>query len=298
MLVLFSPWLLILPRQLGKIQQAYWVARPGIVELIQTVFVFHFAYDNQALPPWLLPIAFFFSLLIPAVLVLELRRRRRTDLPSSDCPAPISLLLFLTLAPVALTFLVSQIQPVYVIRTLLPSALIYYVLVAAVLFSGLTPRPVKWGVLGPAAVIVLLSLFNHYTYAQFPRSPFDEAAAYLRQQTDPSTDVVVHSNKMTFFPMHYYDRDLPQTFIADEPGSASDTLAYPTQEALGLFATSDLETAVAGHERVWFAVFERAVDEYRQVEGQHPQLAWLEQRYQRVDEASFNDLIVYTYRRP
>lgn len=298
MLALFSPWLLILPRQLGKVQQAYWVTRPGVVELIQTVLVFHFAYDNQALPPWLLPVAFFFSLLIPAMLVLELRRRSRTELPPAGFSAPVSLLLFLSLVPIVLTFLVSQVQPVYIVRALLPSALTYYVLLAAGLFSGLTPRPVKWGLLGPTAVVVLLSLFNHYTYAQFPRSPFDEAAVYLRQQADGAAGVIVHGNKLSFFPTHYYDRDLPQAFIADEPGSASDTLAYPTQEALGLLATPDLETAVTGHERVWFVIFERALDEYRQVERQHPQLAWLEQRYQRVDEVSFNDLNVYTYQRP
>jgi hypothetical protein len=68
-------------------------------------------------------------------------------------------------------------------------------------------------------------------------------------------DVIVHSNKLTFFPTHYYDRTLPQSFIADEPGSRSDTLAYPTQQALGLFATPDVETAVQGHERVWFVIF-------------------------------------------
>ena len=62
-------------------------------------------------------------------------------------------------------------------------------------------------------------------------------------------DVIVHSNKLTFLPTHYYDRSLPQDFVADEPGSPSDTLAYPTQQALGLFATSDIATATLGHEQ-------------------------------------------------
>ena len=126
---------------------------------------------------------------------------------------PYSLLLSLTVAPIVLTFLASQIRPVYIVRALLPSALMYYVLVAGVLVAGRAPRLVKWGLLLPSALIVAAALINHYGYAQFPRPPFDRAAAYLRAHYQPS-DVIVHSNKLTFFPTHYYDRSLPQEFIA------------------------------------------------------------------------------------
>ncbi len=157
------------------------------------------------------------------------------------------------------------------------------------------PRPVKWGLLLPAVVIVAASLCNHYTYAQFPRAPFAQVAAYLRAHRQPG-DAIVHSNKLTFFPTHYYDRPLPQAFIADEPGSPSDTLAYPTQEALGLFATPDLATATRGHDRVWLVIFHRAVDEYREA-GQldHPHRIWLERHYNLMSVTSFNDLDLYEY---
>jgi uncharacterized membrane protein len=293
--VLFAPWLAVVPSQFGKIQQAYWVEQPGVVKLIQTILIFHFAYDNQSLPGWLLPPALFFSLLILAIIAFELIRQRTTSDSQRSYPTPNSLLLILSLAPVLLTFLVSQVRPVYIVRALLPSALMYYTLIAGVLFAGRTPRPVKWGLLLPSALIVAASLMNHYSYAQFPRPPFDEVAAYLRTHYQPA-DVIVHSNKLTFLPTHYYDRSLPQTFIADEPGSPSDTLAYPTQQALGLFATPDMATATQGHERVWFVIFRRALDEYRAAGyANHPHLAWLEQHYTLVSVMSFNDLDVYEY---
>jgi hypothetical protein len=69
------------------------------------------------------------------------------------------------------------------------------------------------------------------------------AAAALREQLQPG-DVILHSNKLTFFPMYYYDRTLAQAFIADPLGAGSDTLAYPTQQALQLYAT-DLEAATS-----------------------------------------------------
>jgi uncharacterized membrane protein len=308
-LVLFSPWLLVVPSQFGKIQQAYWVEQPGIVELIQTILIFHFAYDNQAMPDWLLPLGLFFSLLILAIVTFELIRQLRTassqptdsaSYPSPQgsyelLPTPYSLVIFLAVVPILLTFLASQIQPVYIVRALLPSALLYYVLVAAVLVAGPVPRPVKLGLLLPSALIAAASLLNHYSYTQFPRPRFDEAVAYLCVHSQP-TDAIIHSNKLTFFPTHYYDRSLSQTFIADEPGSPSDTLAYPTQQALRLFATSDIATATLGHDRIWFVVFRRAIEEYRE-EGypDHPQRAWLEQHYNLVSVTSFNDLDIYEY---
>ncbi len=309
-IVLFSPWLAVVPSQFGKIQQAYWVQRPGIVELIQTILIFHFAYDNQAMPDWLLPIGLFLSLLILAIVTFELIRQLRaasSQLPDSASyaspqgthglllPTAYSLVIFLVVVPILLTFLASQIQPVYIVRALLPSALLYYVLVAAVLVAGPVPRPVKLGLLLPSALIATASLLNHYSYTQFPRPRFDEAAAYLRVHSQP-TDAIIHSNKLTFFPTHYYDRSLSQAFIADEPGSPSDTLAYPTQQALGLFATSDIATATLGYDRIWFIVFRRAIKEYR--EGgypDHPQRAWLESVYERVTHISFNDLDLYLY---
>ncbi len=315
MIGLFAPWLAIVPSQFGKIQQSYWVPQPGLAQIVQTILIFHFAYDNQSLPGWLLPLALFFSLMIMTVVTLELGRAKRQTssvkrqtsnvehqnsdslLPTSYSllPTPYSLLLFLTLTPPILTFVVSQFRPVFVVRALLPSALAYYVLVAGVLVAGAIPKPAKWGLLLPSAAIVILSLVNHYTYAQFPRSPFDQAAAFLHSHYQPA-DVIVHSNKLTFFPTYYYDRALPQTFIADEPGSPSDSLAYPTQQALGLFATPDVATATRGYERVWFVIFRRAVDEYRAAGyADHPQRVWLEQHYKLISVTSFNDLDVYEY---
>ena len=59
---------------------------------------------------------------------------------------------------------------------------------------------------------------------------------------------------------------------------------------------SDIATATLGHDRIWFVVFRRAIEEYRE-EGypDHPQRAWLEQHYNLVSVTSFNDLDIYEY---
>ncbi|MCS7260857.1 MAG: glycosyltransferase family 39 protein [Anaerolineae bacterium] len=295
MLALFAPWLMALPGQFGKVQQAYWVTQPGLLQLVQTLFIFHFAYDNQALPAWLLPPALFFSLLLVALCALALWRRRRA-LWASDSPSWDMLLVALAGTPVVTLFVISQWIPVYVVRALLPSALAYYVLLAGLWTRDAWPQPVRWGMLLPCALIVAVSLWNHYSYTGFPRAPFARVAAFLRAHHQLG-DVIVHSNKLSFFPTHYYDRVLPQSFIADPPGSPSDTLAYPTQAALGLFAIPDIATAVQGHKRVWLVIFRRAVEEY-QAAGylDHPHRLWLEQRYSLVSLRTFGDLDVAEYR--
>ena len=309
MIGLFAPWLAIVPSQLGKIQQAYWVEQPGITQLVQTLLVFHFAYDNEALPGWLLPLALLASVLVLTMVLFELLRQRRNlqaDLEQAGWPRNQRLwfLALLAFVPILLTFVASQIRPVYIIRALLPSSLAYYVLAAGVLAARSVPKAIKWGLLVPSVLIIAVSLANHYTYAQFPRPPFDRAAAYLRDQYGPDSVIparwagtIVHSNKLSFLPTYYYDRSLPQAFIADEPLSPSDTLAYPTQQALGLFATPDLATATQGFDHVWFVVFRRAIGEYQDAGyTTHPQLAWLDQHYTLVQIVPFNDLDIYEYR--
>jgi uncharacterized membrane protein len=298
-LLLYLPWLLVLPRQLGKLNQAYWVSRPGITELIQTLLIFHFGYDNQALPSWLLPLALFFSLLIPVLLILVLRRHRPVA-PSASAekagplPLRLTLLLLLAVGPPLLAFLVSQVRPVYVVRAFLPSALVYYVLVAYGFVRGGMPRPVKWGVAIPALAIVAVSLVNHYGYRQFPRPPFAAAMTYLGEAAPGR---IVHSNKLTYLPAYYYAPELAQQFIADEPGSASDTLSEATQAVLGIQETADIETATVGAERVWLVIFQNAVAEFADTGREHPHLSWLNAHYQQQQIQQFDDLLVIEFQR-
>ena len=286
MVILFLPWLSIVPSQLGKIGQAYWVPRPGLGELVRTVVDFTF---NLPLPPAVLPGAVALSI---GLLVLTLYRLFRCSLLSPE----MALVLILSLGPLLMMFVLSQWRSVYIDRGILPAALSYYILLAAV-WSGV--RVPKWGaglILLPFAAVVLVSLYTYYTYDLFPRSPYPQLVAFLRQQYR-SGDVIVHDNKLSFFPSYYYDRELPQQFAPDPPGSGSDTLALPTQESLGLYATP-LEEAVQGQSRVWFVIFQRAIDEYVKTgKSGHPDKLWLDEHYREKERRSFNDLDVYLYER-
>jgi hypothetical protein len=178
----------------------------------------------------------------------------------------------------------------------LPSALLYLVAVGWLLVRGGLPRPLYLGLAALLLLTAVGSLGVHYTYARFPRPPFQEVTAHLQSHVE-TADAVVHTNKLTYFPVHVYAPDLPGVFLADPPGSPQDTLAYPTQEALGIFATSTITEAVGEARRVWLVYFDREVEEVRAMGVEHPALGWLQVRFVEVERERFNDLVVALYRR-
>jgi hypothetical protein len=158
----------------------------------------------------------------------------------------------------------------------------------------MVPLPIRIGLGGLVTVMAGAGLWAHYTFAQFPRPNIPATVVYLRENVRPG-DLILHSNKLTFFPMHYYDRTLPQSFLADPPGSGSDTLALPTQEVLGLYAATDVATAVSGTDRVWLVIFQKALEEYEP--ASHPHLSWFNRNYRELHVQQIDDLNIYEFER-
>lgn len=286
--LLFLPWFLLVPSQFAKVHQAYWIPEPGPRELVRTLIVFTF---NLPIPDWFLPFSLFFSLLL---LFLTLYGTFR---PSTIGNKSINWAKYLTVSlsfiPVITMFLVSQIKAVYIERGVLVCALAYYLTMAQALLKGRFPHFVTLSLI-PVPLLLVSSLWYQYNYSEFPRSPFREANAYLREHYRTG-DIIVHDNKLSFFPSHYYDRDLVQEYIGDVPGSATDTLALPTQEVLGLLAQPDISHAVGEAQRVWFVIFQRALDEAEDLGEPNVNKAWLDSHYHLVTQKSFNDLKLYLY---
>jgi 4-amino-4-deoxy-L-arabinose transferase-like glycosyltransferase len=289
--LLFLPWLLLVPGQFAKLRQAYWIPEPGAAELVRTLIVFTF---NLPVPDWLLTLALFFSLLI---LFLTLYRTFRPRVvPKEGGQWAKYLTVSLSFVPVIAMFLVSQVKPVYIERAVLVCALAYYLTIAQATLAGRLPRFVVASLV-PVPLLLAGSLWYQYNYSEFPRSPFQQANAYVREHHRPG-DVIVHDNKLSFFPSHYYDRDLDQDYVGDAPGSPTDTLALPTQEALGLLAQPDIAQAIHGTPRVWFVAFQRALDEAQELGAPNPSKTWLDSEYRLTATQTFSDLNIYLYESP
>jgi mannosyltransferase len=288
-LVLYLPWLIHLPAQFAKVGQTYWIEQPGLYRILTLVLVF---VTNLPLPNGFLAAGLFLAL---AVVMIALWQTGRAVHRKQSNSRTGLWLLYLSFVPAILLFLFSQWKPIYLERALLPSGMIFCIWVAWTLTETQLARPVQYFVAALLAMAFALGIYEHVTYTGFPYGPYNEITANLHSRLQPG-DVVIHSSKLSMLPSFYYDRLLPQTYVADPPGSREDTLAHSTQLVLGLEAQPNLESAVGNARRVWFVIFETSNEEYKQAGyPRHPQLTWLMQHYSQVEVRDWGDLRVYAF---
>lgn len=284
------PWLLQIPGQISKIQTAFWTPRPGIVEIIQAILTFQVTLP---LPTWAFVIAAIVSIQVLVILCLEIFRKYRSD-------SRIQFLLVLWLFPSSAMFIVSYImRPIYVPRAFILSSVAFYILAAVVIgkMAGESFRKPSftWFILGLWLAVVAISLPYQYTFAEFPRSPYQKATEYLAAQVSPG-EKIIHDNKISYFPSHYYAPALNQSFLADIPGSSNDSLAPASQSAMGLYPEKDISSAVGNASQIYFVVYQKAIDEYLEMgRSDHPVIQWLAAHFHKKSEMRFNDLIVQEY---
>lgn len=279
-ILIYLPWLVQLPAQFGKIG-AYWIAQPGIAQLILTFRTFLFV-DMDASSA-LAGIAGLIAAII-VIIFLMLRAIPILRRPNRNHDS-VALVLWLMVAPIAGMWIVSQVRPVYLNRALLPSGLMLLLAVAWLFGRARLPGVIVGGLAVIVGVSFVVGLGEFYSWQTFPRGRFVEGIAVTARI--PETRVI-HANKITALPFAYYDRSETQNarYIADPPGSPSDTLAAPTQKVLGWYADACINDAARGAGQVWYVIFDR--------QGE-ADLPWLRARFQAETRTRLNDLSLYLF---
>ena len=146
-------------------------------------------------------------------------------------------------------------------------------------------------------ISALFALPYQQYFSDFPRSPFKALAMDLSLKIDHQPgSIVIHDNKLSYFPTRFFSPDLPQKFLADEPGSSNDTLALASQQAMRTFPEQSLQSAIQGFSKVYFVVFSQTIDEYRRSGlSNHPQLDWLQKNMEQNASFHENDLEIYEF---
>lgn len=286
---LYLPWLVHLPSQMAKVDQSYWIAAPDLYRLLSLVLAF---VTNIPLRTELLAPGLFAAL---AIVVLALVQTVREVTQLDERSAAGLWMLYLAFCAPLMMFAFSQWKPVYLERALLPAGTMFLVWIAWILTSARAVRATRI-LMGCALVLGFgLGLFHHLTYSGFPYAPFSDLSGALRSRLQPG-DVIVHSSKLSMLPLVYYDRQLPMAYVGDPAGSGIDTLAPSTQEVLNLEASPDLTSAIGSAHRVWFLIFSESNQEYvRAGYSQHPQLAFLVERYSEYELQHWGALDVYLF---
>jgi uncharacterized membrane protein len=286
-LILYSPWLVQLPAQFAKVQTAYWVERPDISKLFTLLIVY---VANTPLPTSLVALILSLVLMIFIIGFLQtIRSVRQTGRLEGLW------LLYLSFAPPLLLFLFSQWRSVYIERALLPSGAIFCIWLGWVLNRTNLSKVAQFSLLGLLGISSVIGIYQHVTYQDFPYGPFKELDRFLRQRMD-SEDIIIHSNKLTMLPAMLFDRDLPQSFIGDFPGSPADTLAPATQDVLNIQAEKDIQTATESANRIWYIIYQRVIDEFNDGgSSTYPDIQYLNSRYRLESEETWDGLRLLLY---
>ncbi|MBI9052016.1 MAG: glycosyltransferase family 39 protein [Anaerolineaceae bacterium] len=287
-LLLFTPWLVLVPGQIEKIQTAFWTPRPGILQIIQSIYSLLSFIPQPS--PWIMISGVLSFQILALVLWIGIKRRHQIK--------HFLLIIFGMIFIPMVLFVVSYLmRPVYVARGFILSLLMFYIFTAIICW-------INWGggiekiILGLFIILSAISLPFQYNFDLFPRSPFAAACTYLTDEINQAidTNVVLHDNKLSAFPCFVYEPEFPQLFLGDESGSHNDTYAFASQQAMNLYPIENIEQAVSGRDEVYFVVFVRAIDEYaEQGDGNHPALVYLSEAFTQKDIKYFNDLAIYHY---
>lgn len=290
-IIIYSPWLIQLPAQLSKVTSSFWIEKPGIEKLF-TLFLIYL--PSLPLPNNLLLTALLFSTLTIALAGYQTYRAKKEAFQK----APSGLwLAYLSFTPPLFLWLVSQISPMYVERALLSSHAIFCIWLAWAFTQTKLPRLIQLTVFVLIILSAAMGFYQHITYKGFPYGPFASLDESIRTRFI-SGDVIIHSNKLTYMPSYYFDRNLIQSFLIDPPGSPTDTLSEVTLEILHISDQKDIEIASANARRVWFIIFIQSLDEFKSEGFQtHPDLDYLNNNFILTLTEELNDVRLYLYAR-
>ena len=299
--LLFIPWLFLLPGQIQKIQTAFWTPKPGIIQIIQSVISI---LATLPLPQTAIFVVAVLIALILTLLVLKLKATKNWD-------KHINTIFIIMISPPVLLFIVSWfMRPIYVPRAFILSGILFYALTGLIVFlprvdtkntyDGNSFSSNKIDIPGKAviALLMVLSIISipyQYTYNLFPRSDFRSMINIAEQACDQDC-VIIHDNKLSYFPSKVYSPDSNQVFIMDEPMSHNDSLAELSQMAMDIYAQKNIETTVNNYSDIRFVVFDKALQEYSAAGiSEHPKIKWLKDNFILSEIKQVGDLQVHYF---
>ena len=290
-IIMYSPWLIQLPAQLSKVTSSFWIEKPGFEKLFTLFLLYlpHLPLPNNLLLPALL-----FATLTMALAAFQTYRVQKEDPQKAKSGR---WLVYLSFTPPLLLWLASQISPMYVERALLPSHPIFCIWLAWAFTQTKLPRPIQLLAFALIFASAGIGFYQHVTYKGFPYGPYATLDQSIQNRLEQG-DVIIHSSKLSYLPSFYFDRESPQSYIIDPPGSSTDTLSPATRKILHLTDQENIETASTDATRVWFIIFQQSVDEFTsQGYKTHPHLEYLDTNFILTSTEIFDDVRLYIYTR-
>jgi len=258
----------LLPSALAQTRQVvtyFWLRSPSPLEPLKTLDYLLFSHTG---PVSLVPVALFVTLSIFTLVVWRVVRSR------GKAHRWLLLLVGLVLVPIVLALILSWIVgPVYLDRSFSLVAPAYVLLLAWGLAHPphRSPLPLLYGCL---AVLVVISLGNHYLNPDPAKPPFREVGAVVQEGWQEG-DVLFHLHDSSYLPLVYYVPEAENYLLDNDPTTwlPSYTWKWAGQRV------SSLGEVVVGKARLWLVVMPGRTDD-----RQKKVLAQAEASYERIEE--------------
>jgi len=275
--LLWSPWLVAFFIQAKGVYQEFWISKPTLGTVLDTLKTFLSAMLPTRQIGWadVIWVAYGFLAILG---IVRLRKQ----------PALIAFLAALFLTPIVGEWLVSLRRPIFSDRTLIWATLPLYLLLAAGI-AQLRYRPTILVAVAILVTVNALSLHQYYTF--FVKEEWDKAAAYVGERVEKE-DMLLFNATWVQIPFDYYYRY--QNRPVTKHGAPVDLFDRGILEPK--MAESDLprlRELISDKKRVWLIY---SHNWYTDPQNLIPTA--LAQDFALLDQRQFNGLEVRLYGRP
>jgi hypothetical protein len=240
--------------QARQVTTNFWLPIPSPLQPIKTLDFLLFSHTTPSTPWWLIPAAIYLTL---SIFILVTWGGFRVH---GEARRWLLLLFALVLTPMLLALLVSWIiGPVYLDRSFSLVTPAYVLLLSWGLTNSprSSPLPVLYGGL---AIVVAISLGNHYFKPDPAKPPFREVGSVIRDSWQEE-DVLLNLHDSSYLPLRYYAPELESYLLNNDPDT---WIPAYTWEWAGQ-RVSSLDELVIGKSRLWLVVMPGRVND-RQTE--------------------------------
>jgi uncharacterized membrane protein len=277
-LALVGPHLPSAWAQTRQVTANFWLPTPSPLTPFKTLDYLLFGHTT---PMWLVPFALFVTLAIVALVILAVIQARRGVRRRGV------FLLALVFVPLTIPLVLSWlIGPVYLSRSLSLVTPAYVLLLGWGLAHPPRRSPLRLLYVG-LAIVIVVSLGNHYLTSDPAKPPFHEIGAVVDKHWQDG-DVMFHLHDSSYLPLRYYAPGAESYLLNNDPKA----WLPPYTWAWAGRRTSSLDKVIEGRDRLWVVVTQRRLDE-----RQSQMLDRIAARYAEVRTWSWGSLTLVLYDR-
>jgi mannosyltransferase len=277
LILLTLPVLAYFWRGAGQVSANFWLTRPNLAAPLATLYTFTLSYSLSGL--WA-GLAFVLTLALLAVSLLELAYAYRQN--PGQRPA-LLLLVLLAFLPILLIFLVSQLLPVYLDRTLIICTPAFALLLGRALAGTRWRSPAPY-LAAALLALMLFSLYGYYFLDRYRKPDYRTAAAFVSQRQEQN-EPIIHSGNGSYLPFLFYLGPEEDLLLAGDPAPHHPPKLYETAGGRAI-DWQDL----AGWRTAWLVV---AFD--HSIEYQEGVVREFDQRYSLLEDRVIDGIVLRRY---